>query len=119
MENESKEQPAGQGDIQPRPSHPIAVPDKLAPGRQDLGQREGNQDRDDDRIELEIRNGLASDPSCLTDRASAATDRADRQRHDTEVPTPECYRIQERPAVCCQRQGFVGWQAPWRLPTAR
>ncbi len=46
--------------------------------------------------------------SCLTDRASAATDSADRQRCATEVPTPECYRIQERPAVCCQLQALVG-----------
>ena len=66
MENERQEQPAGHGDIESRPSDPTAAPDKLAPGRQDLGQREGNQDRDDDRIELEIRNGFASDPSCLT-----------------------------------------------------
>jgi hypothetical protein len=51
---------------------------------------------------------VCSTKSCRpTDRASAATDSADRQRDATEVPTQECYRILERPAVCCQLQALV------------
>ena len=57
-------------------------------------------------------------PRRLTDRASAATDSADRQHHATEVPTPECYRTQERPAVCCQLQALVGRRAVKLCATA-
>jgi hypothetical protein len=48
----------------------------------------------------------------LTDRASAATDSADRQRYATEISMPECYRIQERSAVCRQLQALVRPQVP-------
>jgi hypothetical protein len=58
---------------------------------------------------------MASREECrITDRASAATDSADRQRYATEVPPPECYRTRERPAVCCQLQALVRQRAKLR-----
>jgi hypothetical protein len=37
VENEREEEPARHGDKKPRLGDPVAAPDQLAPGRQDLG----------------------------------------------------------------------------------
>ena len=69
--------------------------------------RENNRDKDwTDNASDSLR--IDHFPCRPTDRASAATDSADRQRYATEVPMPERYRTQERPAVCCQLQALVG-----------
>jgi hypothetical protein len=90
-----------------------------APQRRDR-RTQGRSAERDDRASLQTmrtertstRRSAKSDlnqvaTGWLTDRASAATDSADRQRYAADVPTPECYRTRRRPAVCCQLQALV------------
>ena len=58
MDDESEEEPTGHAQIEPGPENTVARRHESAPGGQDLRKREGNQDRDNDCVEFEIRDWL-------------------------------------------------------------
>ena len=58
MDDENKEQPARRTQVEPGPEYAVAGLNESAPRGEDLGQREGNQDRDNDRVQFEVRDWL-------------------------------------------------------------
>lgn len=81
VDDEAEEEPARRAQVQRRPQNAVARFDQAAPGREKLGERKGDQDRDDDRVEFEYRDRSSSDVAC----GRAFSCAAERPRRPAEV----------------------------------
>jgi hypothetical protein len=60
VDDQAEEKPTGRAQVERGPQNAVARLDEAAPGRENLGEREGNQDRDNDGVEFEYRDCSSS-----------------------------------------------------------